>query len=142
MGQGYNISLKIQIKNWMIRTTFMAERVLHCPHAHEYEPSKNNRLQNSQLSFVYMYNILKIFPSKDMQPPLLQFFSHFNGRCAMCWIEWKINFPIFTFLSYSRFCLQFSIVFTLITIKIFTKKIFKTFHIYMKDAQWAVTNKK
>ena len=46
------------------------------------------------------------FPIRDMQstspllsipPPPLQFCSDFNESCAMCWIEWKINFLIFIF---------------------------------------------
>ena len=39
--------------------------------------------------------------SKDKKPypppPPSQFSSHFHERCAKCWIEWKINFPIFIF---------------------------------------------
>jgi len=31
------------------------------------------------------------------RPPPPQFWSHFHERCAMCWIEWKINFPILIF---------------------------------------------
>ena len=30
-------------------------------------------------------------------PPSPQFWSNFYGRCAMCWIELKINFLIFIF---------------------------------------------
>ena len=51
-----------------------------------------------------------LFPSKDMQipPPPPQFCSHFYDTCAQCWIEWKINFPIFYFFSYGWLYLQFT----------------------------------
>ena len=39
--------------------------------------------------------------------PSSQFWFGFYGWSAMCWNEWKINFPIFVFLSYYWFCSQF-----------------------------------
>ena len=33
-------------------------------------------------------------------PPLPQFCSRSDERCALCWIEWKINFPNFLFSCY------------------------------------------
>ena len=30
-------------------------------------------------------------------PPPLQKSANFHERCAQCWIDWKINFPIFIF---------------------------------------------
>ena len=41
-----------------------------------------------------------LVPSKDMQTPSPQMWSDFNEWCGMCWIERKINFSIYIFLSY------------------------------------------
>ena len=77
-------------------------------------------------------------------PPLPQFSSHFYDRCAQCWIEWKINFPISIFFEL-----------WLIVFKIYgwhtgtfqvghqpKKKSFKNGQINRKDEQWAETKKK
>ena len=59
----------------------------------------------------------EFYPTKKMQtfPPSSQFWSHFNRRCAMCWIELKVNFPIFIFWVIVEFVY-------VITIQISTKK--------------------
>ena len=44
--------------------------------------------------------------------PVPQFYFHWHERCAQCWIEWTINFPIFEiyifWVSWVFFCATFS----------------------------------
>ena len=69
------------------------------------------------------------------------------GRCAHCWIRWKINFSIFIFLVIFIFWV---IVFTIFQWRIglfkcvtdHEKRSFKGGQIYRKGAQCAETNKK
>ena len=49
---------------------------------------KNSIIQKKVIETIIVY--LGPVPSKDI-------WSHFYGRCAMCWNEWKINFRIFIF---------------------------------------------
>ena len=44
-----------------------------------------------------LYTNLALFQLRICRPLPLQFWSHFHERYGMCWIEWKINFPIFIF---------------------------------------------
>ena len=44
-----------------------------------------------------------------MQTPHPQFWSQSHERCAMFWIEWKINFPIFISLFFNVTEFYFSI---------------------------------
>ena len=41
-------------------------------------------------------------------PPPTQLCSGFNEKCAMCWTEWKINFPILIFRVMVDFVLKFN----------------------------------
>ena len=80
-----------------------------------------------------------------MQTPHPQFCSHFYDRCAQCWIEWKINFPIYPIFIFRVMAIVFTIYddtsgfSSLSPIK---KKTFKSDQIYRKDDQWAETNEK
>ena len=58
-------------------------------------------------SSIPYYVCFGVFPTKDMQTPPPNFSSHFNRRCAMCWIEWKFNFPIFLFWAMDYFVHNF-----------------------------------
>ena len=56
---------------------------------------------NSYVSFpfIYTYICMKDFSQlRICRPPLpLSFAPIFCDSCALCWIEWKIDFPIFIF---------------------------------------------
>ena len=77
-----------------------------------------DRMKN-QFSYFYFLSYRRIcsqfssiFTSITIQNFTNYFFqncSKLHERCALSWNEWKIhfpNFPIFIFLSYSRFCTQ------------------------------------
>ena len=96
---------------------------------------KWEQMQLSKSSWARCFNLILIFKFwlywvfwgfsqlSICRPFPLQFCPHYNGRCAMCWIEWKINFSIFIFLwAIVVFVHNFQ-VFLPWNIKFFTKKI-------------------
>ena len=58
----------------------------------------------------------------------LPFCSHFHDRCAMCWIEWKIKFPIFIF----RVIVKIHQKLTVFSTNLFSTHLSCTFNHYWK----------
>ena len=69
-------------------------------------------------------------------PPPPQFFSHFNERCAMCWIEWKNNFQIFIFQVMVIFVLKTAPIFITRKIKIWKWFFHSIQHIAHLSLKW------
>ena len=68
------------------------------------------RIYNGKFHCIWIYTSICILQYLNVTyiPPPPQKWPYLHERCSLCWTEWKINFPIFDFLSYGCLYLQFS----------------------------------